>query len=502
MNIKTYRNKISLTVFLATFAVGLFSCQTDLLDPKPKTLLPDDAAFNTPSRLLLQVNSLYTFVKNGNFLGGRYQIYGDIRANDFINRTTNGVTGYGVWNHTLTETSINDVNNLWVNAYQAINQINVFLKGMDDNAAKFVAPTFPETFATTTALQYQAEARLLRGLSYHCLLQLYARPFSDGNGTKPGLPLRLNAEKDLLNNDLARSSVAEVYAQILADLNFAEQNLPLTYGDNTLNVTRAHRNTAIALKSRVYLTMGDYNNVIAEANKIVSGTTSFTASSGVPHTLQASVATVFASPQETTESILSFPFTAQNAPGTQNQLGFYYRSSSSSSSNPGGGEYSLNSTGVLADPSWPASDDRKKSFVYKVGTESFLGKYASGTPYLDKAPVIRYAEVLLNLSEAIARTTAGVDVKALALLNAVRKRSDATFTWAPADNATLITDILLERRIEFLGEGLRNMDVTRLNADFPAKGAVLAVPSTSLNYVWPIPAGELAANRAMVRNDQ
>ncbi len=485
-----------------TLTIGVFSCQTDKLNPIPKTSISDKVAFDSPDRVALQVNNLYTAVKSGQFLGGRYQIYGDIRSEDFINRTANGVTGYLVWNHTLTETSQNDVINLWTAAYASINQVNVFLQGMEDNKGKFVPPTFPSDFSTT-ANQYIAEARFLRGLAYHCLLQLYARPYIDGAGSKAGLPMRLNAEKNSLNNDLARSSVAEVYPQIIADLDFAEANLPLTYSGATLNVTRAHRNSAIALKTRVYLTKGDYANVITEANKIVSASAPFTAGSGVAHALQGNINTVFATPQETTESIFSMPFTAQNTPGTQNQLGFYYRSSSSSSTNPGGGEFSLNSSGIIADlVSFPSTDARRTNFVYKVGTEFFLGKYPSGTPYLDKAPILRYAEVLLNLSEAIAMTTAGVDSRSLALLNAVRTRSTGvTGTLAPPDNATLISNILTERRVELIGEGLRNSDIMRFNLPFPGKGAVPSLPITSSIYAWPIPSTELAANALMTRNE-
>lgn len=504
MTFTRIKNKASVMIFLTVFAVGLFSCQTDLLDPMPKTSFDADVVFDTPSRVLLQVNNLYTTVKNGQFLGGRAQVYGDIRANDFINRTTNGVTGYLVWQHTITETSQNDVTNMWDAAYAAINQINVFLDGMETNADKFVPPVFPANFATVTAVQYKAEARLLRALAYHTLLQFYARPFVDGNGSKDGLPLRLTAERDLTNNDLARSTVAEVYTQILADLDFAEQNLPLTYSTAALRVTRAHRNTAIALKTRVYLTKGDYASVITEANKIVSASAPFKASTGVAHALQDSIANVFAEPQETTESILSFPFTAQNAPGTQNQLAFYFRSSSSSSTNPGGGEYALNTNGILADANFPAKDARRRLLIYSVtsgsSTEYYLGKYPSGTPFLDKAPVIRYSEVLLSLAEAIAKTTGGVDARALELLNAVRKRSHAAFTWAPVDNTALIDAIMLERRIEFLGEGLRNMDIMRVNGTFPAKGSVAAVTPSSTVYVWPIPANEMATNGLMTRN--
>ncbi|MFD1468252.1 RagB/SusD family nutrient uptake outer membrane protein [Hymenobacter caeli] len=485
-------------------ALGTFSCQKDLLSPTPQIQFSDQVIFSNPARIALQVNGLYAYVKAGNFLGGRAQVYGDIRANDFLNRTNNAVTGYSVWNHTETETSQNDVINMWGAAYAAINQVNVFLAGLDANAARFVAPTFPATFAAT-ALNYQGEARLLRALSYYTLLQYYARPYSDGNGTKPGLPLRLQAETGLTGNNLARSSVADVYAQIILDLDFAEKNLPLTNGTAPLNVTRAHRNTAIALKTRVYLSMGRYSDVITEANKLVPAAAPFAASTGVANALNSSVAAVFTLPEETTESILSFAFTAQDTPGTQNQLAFYFLPAALG----GGGEYSLNTTtgGILTNPGFAATDARRTNFVVVSGTESFLKKYTTGSlasaPYTDKAPVIRYAEVMLNLAEAKVRSTNTIDAQALVLLNAVRGRSNPTglYTAAGLGSASAMTDaLLLERRIEFLGEGIRNIDVTRLNAPFPAKGPVKEVLPASTLYVWPIPSSELLTNTLIERN--
>ena len=108
--------------------------------------------------------------------------------------------------------------------------------------------------------------------------------------------------------------------------------------------------------------MADYANVVTEANKIVSASAPFNASAsgGVNHALQANIANVFAAPQETTESIFSFPFTAQNTPGTQNQLGFYYNASTNGQG--GGGEFSLNNAGIIANTvDWPAADESSLS---------------------------------------------------------------------------------------------------------------------------------------------
>ncbi|MBO3271373.1 RagB/SusD family nutrient uptake outer membrane protein [Hymenobacter defluvii] len=491
------KKKVTVILSSALLALGISSCKTDLLDPVPETVFSDLVVFNTPARIALQVNGLYTYVKAGAFYAGRYQVYNDIRIDDFIAQTTNNVTGYSVWNHTLNESNINDVTNLWNAAYAAINQANVFLAGMDANQANFVAPTFPTNFATTTANNYRGEARFLRALSYYALLQLYARPYADGEGNKPGLPLRLIAETNSNNNDLARSSVAEVYDQILADLQFAEDNLPLTYSSSELNVTRAHRNTAIALKTRVLLTMGRYKEVITEANKIVPATAPYVASSGVANALNASVKEVFTFPELTSESIFSFPFTTQNAPGTQNSLAFYYLPGSLG----GNGEYSLNTAGILGNSVWEATDERRINFVTRVANTPYLTKYPNGTlpgntnPNLDKAPVIRYAEVMLNLAEAEARVNGFGSARALALLNAVRTRSKGSpYTVATVEN------ILLERRIEFIGEGIRNIDIMRLNATIPGKSSVSAVAPSDPLYVWPIPAGELQANQLMTRN--
>jgi starch-binding outer membrane protein, SusD/RagB family len=475
---------------------SFFSCKRDLLDPVPQTSVTDATAFDTPDRILNQVRSMYGALKNGNFYGGRYVAYGDMRADDFLNETSNLVTGFDVWGLNATGTSQNSIKNLWSQAYYTINLANLFIDGM---AAKGNA-----VVGAATGSNYVAEAKLIRALSYYSLLQYYARPYADGNGNKPGLPLRLAGIKGSGSSDLARSSVAEVYTQILADLDFAEANLPTDYAASgstnqaTMRVTRAHKNTAIALKTRVYLSMGNYASVISEANKIVSTTAPFQAATGVPHALQSSIATVFTT-YTTTESILSMPMssTSGDNPGTQNQLGYYFYQNGST---PGSAEYRLNPTGIFASTNWTAADSRRTALTFTNGAKVFVAKYKTPSPYTDYVPVIRYSEVMLNLAEALARNSATVDARAVALVNAVRKRSDAAVTIAPATKQELIDAILLERRIEFLGEGLRNNDIMRLLQTIPAKGSVAAKAPTESGYIWPISADELSLNKLMTDN--
>jgi hypothetical protein len=250
--------------------------------------------------------------------------------------------------------------------------------------------------------------------------------------------------------------------------------------------------------------MGKYDKVITEANKIVPAVAPFNATSGVAHALQADITNVFKTPYTTSESILSFPFlTGADVPGTQNQLGYYFGTSNSTSVAGANGEYSLNDLGVIADPGWTATD-RRRSFIFTATTgKKYLTKYPAGNPFTDYAPAIRWSEVLLNLAEARASQTGTVDPQAVALLNAVRNRSDASTTYTVASFATvaaLTSAILQERNIEFLAEGRRSPDLLRLGLTIPAKGSVSAIPSTDSRYIWPISATELLYNHLCVDN--
>ena len=492
MKLKT---KYILPLLLAMVATT--SCKRELLNPSPTTQILEEEAFDTPGRILGQVNGLYANIKSGQYLGGRYIIYNEIRADEYINRLTNGVTGLQTWNHTL-GTNTAEVVNLWNAGYAAINGVNLFIDGMKAKGNAVVGDAL--------AKNYEGEARFIRGLVYYHLMQLYARPYWDVAKAEFGLPIRLTGNKGPGANDLARSTVPQVYDQIIADLNFAEANLPLNYTTPFNNVTRAHRNTAIALKTRVYLSMQRYADVITEANKIVPMSAPFKAATGVPHELQADITNVFKSPYTTTESILSMPFTVNNLPGIQNGLSHYFTPGLKEFIDPvaGNGEYMLKPTGIIADTAGWAVSDRRRQFIWvapNAAKDKYMVKYPTGPAHTDNLPVIRYAEVLLNLAEAIVRTTNSVDARAVALLNAVRTRSDATYTFPAFANAQALIDaILKERRIELLGEGFRSPDLLRLGLAIPGKANVNAIQPSQSEYIWPISAQELLNNKLMKPN--
>lgn len=469
--------KFSLATMI--FTASLSSCSKDFLDLRPELDIPEDNMFDTPERILTHVNGLYASAKDGRLMAGRYYIYNDIRAEEFVNRTTNGVTGLNVYNHT-NDAATTQVNNFWIQAYMTINRANKFLEDFDK---------YPGVVSADLEANYRGEAKFVRAWMYYALVHMFATPYTQDGGASPGLPLRLQAETNTENNTLPRSTVAEIYAQILADLNDAEAGLFATNG----TPTRARKSAAIALKTRVYLAMGDYRNVITEANKIVSQGAPFTSPDGLG--LEASVQSAFVTPyaNTNTENILSMPFADTNAPGTQNQLGYYY--------NTGNGniEYYLNTStagnairGIYTDPQWRDTDDRKTLLTATSGSMRILTKWRGVSPFIDWVPVIRYAEALLNLAEAEAEV--GDQGRALALVNAVHTRSDAGNLLTSLSKADLIDKILKERRIELLGEGFRAPDIMRRGQSFLSYGAGGVISPSSSSYVFPIPVGEQQSN--------
>ncbi len=487
------KNIIKYAIILLAMVTG--ACSTDMLNPVPVTSLGELQAFDNKDRIVGQVNGMYAKIKDGAFLAGRFQVYNDVRADNFLPKSTNLVTNYATWNHTVVS-STNEVQNLWGAVYSAINAINIFLEGLD---AKWTSGALNGIITEAEYNQYKSEALALRAISYFSMLQLYAQPYNKNAGASPGLPLRLKAYKTGVDNDMARSTVAEVYAQILSDLNTAEGLAIDKYSTDLLNTTRIHKNTIIAYKTRVYLHMNDFAKVKTEAAKIVSANAPFVAATGVPFALSSTFAAIWAPPYTSKESVFSMPFTSTNLAGTQNSLAHYHHPSSSES-------YYLNTAAGSTFTKINDADARKLLFATGTvsgKTEYFCGKYPNFTVQTDYAPVIRYAEVLLNYAEAIVKSGNAVTQQAVDLLNAVRTRSypEGAYTLADFANVAAFQQALMdERSIEFLGEGIRNMDLLRTLSTIPGKGGVSAIEPNSPTYIWPIPTTELNINKLMTGN--
>jgi hypothetical protein len=482
--------------FLMLLTVG---CSKDYLNPVPQTSLSDLSVFDNKERIVAQVNGMYAAVKNGWYLGGRYQTVADMRGDNFIPLSNNAYVNFNTWNH-LEISATMEVNNIWNQVYASVNTINVFMDGLK---TAWDGGKLNNVITQAEYDQFTSEALALRAMCYFDLIRLYSKPFIQGNGENLGVPLRIKAEKSAEGNDLARSTVAEVYTQILSDLNTAEPLAIDSYASDDLNTTRIHKNTIIALKTRVLLTKCDWAGVVSESAKIVPSSAPFVAQSGVPNALSADWSAIWTA-NTTKESILSMPNTDINNGGGQSAITWYY------SKDSGEAIYLLATSPVYAamDP----TDIRRSSMdVLSPGGSSpdeyFLSKFTKFTTLSDWCPILRYAEVLLSRAEAIVRNGGAITQEAVDLLNAVRTRAFPAGAYTLAGFATpadFYTAVLQERNFEFLGEGMRSFDLMRLGLDIPAKsgGAVMgnvgAISASSVAYIFPIPSGELSFNKLCV----
>lgn len=99
------------------------------------------------------------------------------------------------------------------------------------------------------------EACYLRALCYFLLVNEFAQPYSNNPTQNPGLPLKLNSD----SNDLpkTRSTVAEIYTQVVNDLTDAITYMTLPSEMSPKKNVYATKEAAQALLARVYLYMGN-----------------------------------------------------------------------------------------------------------------------------------------------------------------------------------------------------------------------------------------------------
>lgn len=521
---KQFRKLALASVILV--AIVISSC-TDIIDTSPYSSIDENAAFSTPSLCELSVNGMYQAAQRGYYNGaGRGYPFGaasfeqgDCRGEDVVN-----IMAFYQYTYEGTY-STGTANNVWhwSDTYRLINRANIVLEGAQKAADNGI-------ISQEKANEYKGEALAFRALAHHELLIHFARPYKDTpNASHMGVPYRKlpnNTPANIEENAAqGRHTVAECYQWILEDLDEAETLLPLKAGrSGKLSVVRWTKQAAAAVKSRIYLHVYDWTNVINEAKKfetggVYAGTVGLTATPNGPF---------LANGYNTTENIFSIENSSTNNPTVNGALASQYKRRMLVCISPI----------IWRNPFWLEDDLRRSTapsvsgvvdaaaMCFTSGTEvRFTNKYRDEVGYSDGSPIIRYAEVLLNAAEAYARNN---DVtNALANLNLVRNRAladPATQAYDAdtfADNVAMLEAILAERRIEFVMEGRRWPDIHRLQfcPYFPIDGipgklansmppsaeytlgtpysgplGITPKPYSDSRFLWPLPAIETNAN--------
>lgn len=524
-------------LLLPLIALGFGSCKK-AITLAPFTSVAAEEAFSTASKCLTSLYGVYDAAQSGAYVDGTIRGYpfgaanleqSDARGEDAINIAAFFQITYQA---TYNSTSANCVGH-WNSLYALINRANVSIDGFRQAGVSGI-------LSPAVAAQYEAECRFLRALSHHELVVMWARPYLDGGGNQIGVPYRdfavnLPATVNLVRT-LPRDRVDTVYKRILRDLDYAETNLPVAVPLTSDRPVRSSRAAAIALKMRVKMHMGDWAGVITEGNKLIpasinplSWTTVISPIGGF--TLTSTPDGPFANNATNLESIFSVRNNNIDNTGVNGSLPQML-----GAANLGGRGLVAISPIIWNNATWRC-DDTRRTLLYVQGTNAnngvsiFTTKYRDYVNRGDYAPQIRYAEVLLMQAEAEARLSGIVSQRAIDLLNTVRNRaipSPATNQYVVANFATpvdLVRAILLERRIEFLLEGKRWNDISRLAMEanyttngIPAKaingasGAAIyncgapytpgqaGIPYADYRFLWPIPNDEIIQNPIITQN--
>lgn len=458
------KNKI-FTIGLLSLA--LFASCADSLDKEPPLDLTNKEIFADTQHIESNLLGLYGSAKS--IIGLRLFDFNVARGDEFINQSVNNNEAISSYEMTVGQTSA-DNTETWTQLYQTINNVNTFLEGI--NEAKAVAGSNYD--------KWVAEAKFIRALSYYYLNDLYAQPYLLNKDAK-SVPLRLKSENTTGNNDLRRSTVSEIYGQIEDDLSDANiANLPSSTNSYDA-VTRASQGAAHVLRQRIYMEQGLWDKAITEGLAIEG------------YNLESDIANLFASPYITNETIFSFPMSETNRGSRQSAPAYYFYD---------GTRFVIDFTsGIQSKAAYSLSSDaRIAKLTSKVGTQPISTKFKDSQNYLDWTPVFRYAEVLLNLAESYYQN--GDEPSARKYLSQVRHRSikeaDDVLDINSLSGEALKEAIYNERRAEFIGEGIRSLDIHRRGEDFVKQGGTVKEirisPSTN-GYIWPIPTIERSANK-------
>jgi hypothetical protein len=507
---------IQLRFGLVLLAILTFtSCNEEDLNLSPFSSISELSAFDNPDLIALSVTGVYDAAQSGFYQasqGSAFQVrgypfgaasvsQGDCRGEDMLNMAAFYQFTY---NSLYDPTTANNVN-MWNTLWAVVNKANIVIKGVKDAGVK-------GTITVAKAEEYEGEMRFLRALAYHELMIHFASPYKHtSDASHAGLPIRTIPVMGAAEVDSevvkGREKVKDVYTFMLEDLTFAEQKLPAAR-TGYLKVVRATKGAALSLKLRLYSHMWDWDKIIAEFPNLTG------------YTLTAAPEGPFANNKTNTESVFSIENNDLDHSGVNGALGSMYNTRALVAISP-----------LIWNQTWWLASDLRRTQLTKNGpTAKLSNKYRDGTTYTDYTPVIRYAESVLDVAEAYARK--GNITEGLAKLNMVRNRAVTTpadqFVAANFTNAPeLVSAILRERRIEFLGEGRRWADITRLQADpvnttngIPAKvlnsGITLAAsypatpagwtmrssdltgfPYSDKRFLWPIPQEELLTNAVL-----
>ena len=508
--------KYILSSVVALASLSLVGCVDLDTNPSGSTLTAEQKAEvveKDPSKASAAVNAIFAnftnYMPNYSYLGSVHNDFGypsimlllDTEGEDMVVSSA----GYNWFSYGGQFTSRSTTNTgcyiVWSDCYKMVYTCNA------------ITAMIKEDTESEESQFNLAQALAGRAFAYWNLVQLYAFNYQVIDpATTPAVPIltEKNAD-DASNNGIARSTVQEVYDQILSDINTAVSLLEKSSaaGYKRSDIRYIDLSVAYGLRARINLTMGNMTGAASDAQAAIN------ASSATPKSLADAYGPSF---NDRSENDWMWGILIEESDDVVSS-GIVNWISHIGTMNYGYGEFnsgyriskklyeSMNATDVRR--TWfldengenPAlSDDLYASLAdYSLNVPYMNTKFA---PYLYEAytstnandiPLMRVEEMYYILAEATQ--------DASLLADFVQTYRDPSYT-VPG-TWSLTNEIWRQRRIEFWGEGLSWFDIMRLNKGVDRRNTgcnelaptyLLNVPAQSDILLWRIPNAETQAN--------
>ncbi len=478
MNRKVTILSLALSAFFFTA-----SCDREL-DQNSYEKVNDELAFTSPENFTGALLSSYgtgRLIYSGDT--GNQLAVPDLFTDNLIYTPQSRGSNRSAWDWNITPTN-GSVTSIYTQAYLAVNRANTPLKFINNLPAG--------SFRTNI----EAEARALRALWHFDIVRAYAKiptQSADANASL-GIAYLEKFEPEIYTS--RNLNVGQVYTKIVADLEYAAENLTTTSSDKG----RFTKNAALGLLSRVYLYMGEYQKAVTVGQQVIAST---------PDVGNISDFAKIWNADSPNGVLLKF----LNSNLEKITTGVAFQQALAQGIRP---EFTVEKG--LYDL-YKDTDVRKNSYIksnslYNGQLSNVVIKYQNaGQGRPDNVVDVKYlrtAEVYLNVAEAAYRS--GNTALALTTLNTLRQNRYTDYVAGTESGQALLDAILKERRLELAFETDRfytlkrlGLPVERTDAGPYADGSGpkpnnLTLPATSNLWQWPIPQSQININADLKQN--
>ncbi|MBV6644358.1 MAG: RagB/SusD family nutrient uptake outer membrane protein [Cyclobacteriaceae bacterium] len=350
----------------------------------------------------------------------------------------------------------------WFQTYEAIAHANEVLKVLDELPAET-----DEEKARKRAVE--AEALLTRAYGHFMLVNLFGEHFDGRSGSNDGVPYVKTPETEFLAQ-YERESVRKVYDEVEDDLLDGLELLDDTFFENS-GKYHFNRNAALAFASRYYLFKGEFTKCIQYSDQILGSNPEVFVKDLTSLEFQQASASIIEYPRLYTSPDLPSNFLLMRKISLVQRTDFAF-----------GPDENFYSSLFGSHPFGNLTDERENPALVKGFDAVYPSRYQSlfernslnssvGTPYYIHV-AFSGEEVLLNRAESNAQLNnldaALADMQVLVAKRYSGGTPDLTlqalrdfYDSSNDQNNLLSFIILLERRKEFIMQGMRWFDIKR-----------------------------------------